>query len=168
MKNCLPILLAAILFSAAIAGAAEESLLQKDKAQTLTPEQAAMLGPKSSGRRYDPRMLRALEIAKRRAKPKMTWHCWGYVKDALLAAEVVPSRPTTIWANQAGAELSRDYGFTKLWTHDPYAAPVGAVIVYAGQDGGHVEMRTENGFVSDFVSRTAYPRPVVGIYVKRG
>ncbi len=168
MKNCLPIFLTTILISATIAAAAEESLLQKDKALVPTPEQAALLGPKSSGRRYDSRMLRALEIAKRRAKPKMTWHCWGYVKDALLAADVVPTRPTTIWANQAGTELSRDYGFKKLWTHDPYAAPLGSVIVYAGRDGGHVEMRTESGFVSDFVSRTAYPRPVVGIYVKRG
>jgi hypothetical protein len=167
MKNCLPLLLSTILFTATLAAGAEESLLQKDKAQTLTPEQARMLGPKSSGRHYDPRMLRALEIAKRRAKSKMTWHCWAFVKDALLAAEVVPSRPTSVWAKQAGAELSRDFGFKKLWTRDPYAAPVGAVIVYGGHDAGHVELRTEQGFVSDFVSRTAYPRPVVGIYVKR-
>jgi hypothetical protein len=167
MKNCLPPLLLAILFSASTLANAEDSLLQKEKAQKLTPEQAALFGPKSGDRRYDPRMIRALEIAKRRAKRKMTWHCWGFVKDALLEAEVVPSRPTSVWAKQAGKELARNFGFTKLWTHDPYAAPVGAVIVYGGRDAGHVEMRTEEGFVSDFQSRTAYPRPVMGIYVKR-
>jgi len=29
-----------------------------------------------------------------------------------------------------------------------------------------VELRTENGFVSDFISAQPYPRPVIGIYVK--
>jgi hypothetical protein len=96
----------------------------------------------------------------------MTWHCWKYVKDALLAAEVIHSRPQSRWAGQAGDELCRVFGFTKLRISDPYKAPVGAVIVYAGADGGHVEIRTARGFVSDFVSRTAYPRPLVGVYVK--
>ena len=54
----------------------------------------------------------------------------------------------------------------KLSTKDPYAAPVGAVIVYGGRDAGHVELRTESGFASDFASRRPYPRPVLGIYVK--
>jgi len=40
------------------------------------------------------------------------------------------------------------------------------VIVYGGADAGHVELRTSNGFASDFVSRSPYPRPVLGIYVK--
>ena len=125
-----------------------------------------MFGPKSGSLRYDPRMIRAAQIAKQRAKPTMTWRCWAYVKDALLAAHVVENRPVTAWARQAGAELTRNYGFRKLPTRNPYAAPVGAVIVYGGHDAGHVELRTENGFVSDFVSRRAYPRPVLGIYVK--
>ena len=44
--------------------------------------------------------------------------------------------------------------------------PVGAVIVYGGADAGHVELRTASGFVSDFISPTPYPRPLIGIYVK--
>ena len=44
--------------------------------------------------------------------------------------------------------------------------PVGAVLVYGGADAGHVEIRTANGFVSDFVSPTPYPRPFLGAYVK--
>jgi hypothetical protein len=44
---------------------------------------------------------------------------------------------------------------------------VGAVIVYGGRDAGHVELRTPNGYVSDFVSPTPYPRPLVGIFVKQ-
>jgi len=139
-----------------------------DKAQPekLTKAQKEMFGPKSGGLRYDARMIRAAEIAKKRAHPKMTWHCWKYVKNALVAAQVVGSRPKSVFANRAGEELCEKYGFIKLPITDPYQAPVGAVVVYNGSDGGHVEIRTEDGFVSDFESPTAYPRPVIGIYVK--
>ena len=89
------------------------------------------------------------------------------LKAALLAASVVPSRPTTTYARQAGEELVRDFGFKKLRGSDPRRAPVGAVVVYGGGDAGHVELRTERGFVSDFFSPTPYPRPVLGIYVKQ-
>jgi hypothetical protein len=146
--------------------AAADSLLDAARTRPLTVQQASYFGPKSRTLTYDARMIRAAEIAQKRAHPKMTWHCWKYVKDALLAAEVIHSRPQSRWAGQAGDELSRVFGFTKLRISDPYKAPVGAVIVYAGADGGHVEIRTARGFVSDFVSRTAYPRPLVGVYVK--
>jgi hypothetical protein len=62
--------------------------------------------------------------------------------------------------------LTQHYGFKRLSTRNPYDAPIGAVIVYGGADAGHVELRTATGFVSDFVSSEAYPRPVLGIYVK--
>ncbi len=66
------------------------------------------------------------------------------------------------WAKQAGDELCRRYGFTKLAVRNPMKAPVGAVLVYGGPDAGHVEIRTATGFVSDFVSPTPYPRPFLG------
>ena len=91
----------------------------------------------------------AAQIAQARAFKKPTWRCWHFVKDALVAADVVQSRPATSWAKQAGDELCTKYGFTKLRTRNPYAAPVGAVIVYGGADAGHVEFRTANGFASD-------------------
>ena len=161
-----PILLITLLVLAATSTLRAESLRDKSSARPLTTEEQAIFGPKSKGLRYDPRMIRAAEIARQRAKPRMTWHCWAYVKDALLAANVVENRPVSVWARQAGTELSRKYGFKKLSTKDPYAAPVGAVIVYGGHDAGHVELRSESGFVSDFTSRRPYPRPVLGIYVK--
>jgi hypothetical protein len=164
LRYLLFFILASGLWNAAVR--ADESLMDKAHAEKLTPAQRAFLGPKSGGLRYDERMIRAMEIAKRRAHPKMTWHCWKYVKDALLAAQVVDSRPKSVYANRAGAELCSKYGFTKLHITDPYQAPVGAIVVYDGADGGHVEIRTEDGFVSDFESRTAYPRPVLGVYVK--
>ena len=148
------------------ARADEKSLYDASKAKELTPEQQRAFGPKSGGVHYDPRMIRAAEIAKQRAQPKMTWYCWRYVKDALLAAGLVDSRPTSPWAKDAGQELCAKYGFVKLKISDPRKAPVGAVVVYGGADAGHVELRTATGFVSDFVSPTPYPRPLVGVFVK--
>jgi len=116
--------------------------------------------------KYDRRMIRAAEIAASRAYSKPTWRCWHFVKDALVDAGVVAKRPESPWAKQAGEELCSKFGFRKLPVTDPRDAPVGAVIVYGGADAGHVEMRTESGYVSDFISRTPYPRPLIGVYVK--
>jgi len=101
-----------------------------------------------------------------RAYPHPTWRCWHYVKDALVDARVIDSRPTSPWAKEAGDELCRRYGFMKLKVRNPMQAPVGAVLVYGGADAGHVEIRTATGFVSDFISPTPYPRPFLGAYVK--
>jgi hypothetical protein len=165
MKFQLALVLVALLSTATIASA-DESLQDKPKSRSLTTTEKSMFGPKSGNLQYDPRMIRAAEIARKRAHPHMTWHCWAYVKDALLAANLVQSRPTSGWAREAGDELCTKYGFKKISTMNPMKAPVGAVIVYGGQDAGHVELRTENGFVSDFISTQPYPRPVLGIYVK--
>ena len=166
MKNLARLALAALCVGFPTATPAADSLLDPARARPLTNEQASLFGPTARTLTYDARMIRAAEIAQKRAHPKMTWHCWKYVKDALVAAEVIDSRPQSRWAGQAGDELCRVFGFTKLRITDPYKAPVGAVVVYAGADGGHVEIRTADGFVSDFSSRTAYPRPLIGVYVK--
>jgi hypothetical protein len=50
--------------------------------------------------------------------------------------------------------------------NDPHAAPVGAVLVYGGRGAGHVEIRTETGFVSDHASLKPSPRPLIGVFVK--
>ena len=76
------------------------------------------------------------------------------MKDALVAAGVVKSRPQTTLAKQAGQELVNNYGFKKLPVSNPYEAPVGSVLVYGAKSAaGHVEIRTENGFASDFRSK---------------
>jgi len=47
------------------------------------------------------------------------------------------------------------------------AAPVGSVLVYgANRAAGHVEIRTKDGFVSDFNSKTPSHRPLLGVYAK--
>jgi hypothetical protein len=117
--------------------------------------------------KIDPKLRRAATIAEERARAHSLSKCWSYVKEALVAAGVVKSRPQTTLAKQAGQELVNNYGFKKLPVSDPYQAPVGAVLVYdAKRSAGHVEIRTEDGFVSDFRSKTPSRRPLLGVFTK--
>jgi hypothetical protein len=119
--------------------------------------------------RLDPKLSRAATIADERAHAHSKSRCWHAVKEALLASGAVSSYPKTSLAKEAGDELVRDYGFKKLPIHDPYAAPVGSVLVYyKGRNRpGHVEIRTKTGFVSDFRSKSACRYALVGVYAKK-
>jgi hypothetical protein len=117
--------------------------------------------------KVNPKLMRAATLAEERAHAHSTERCWHYVKEALLSAGAVSSYPKTAYAKEAGDELVRSYGFKRLAIRDPYAAPVGAVLVYgARREAGHVEIRTRDGFVSDFKSRIPSPRPLIGVYAK--
>lgn len=116
--------------------------------------------------RIDPSLVRAAKIADQRAANHSMLRCWHYVKDALVAAGAVHSRPATAYACDAGAELMSRHGFVQLRTRNPYSAPVGAVIVYSGHGAGHVELRTSRGFASDYRSTSACRYHVLGIYAK--
>jgi hypothetical protein len=115
----------------------------------------------------DRKLMQAATIAQERAHAHSRSRCWHYVKEALLASGVIDSRPKSAYAKQAAQELVTNYGFKKLPVNDPFAAPVGSVLVYgAKRAAGHVEIRTRDGFVSDFRSKTPSPRPLLGVYAK--
>jgi len=115
----------------------------------------------------DPKLCRAATIAEERARAHSHCLCWRFVKEALVAAGVVNSRPQTPLAKQAGQELVSNYGFKKLPVSNPYEAPIGAVLVYGGsRAAGHVEIRTQDGFVSDFRSKTPSRRRLIGAFAK--
>ncbi|MEY2480571.1 MAG: hypothetical protein QOI04_1498 [Verrucomicrobiota bacterium] len=117
--------------------------------------------------RLDPKLMHAATLAEERANAHSRAQCWHYVKEALVASGAVSSYPKTVYAKEAGDELVRSYGFKKLSIHDPYKAPVGAVLVYgASKAAGHVELRTKDGFASDFRSKIPSPRPLIGVYAK--
>lgn len=118
-------------------------------------------------KRLDPKLCRAATIADERAHAHSRSACWRYVKEALLAAGVVSSYPKTAMAKEAGDELVRSYGFKKLSVRDPYKAPLGSVLVYGARRApGHVEIRTKNGFTSDFRAKTPSRRPLIGVFAK--
>jgi hypothetical protein len=114
----------------------------------------------------DARMIEAAHLAQRAARRSSINRCWRYVKRALQAAQVVACYPQTALAKQAAVELPERYGFARLEVEDPFEAPVGAVLVYGGRGAGHVEIRTEDGFVSDHASLKPSPRPLIGVFVK--
>jgi hypothetical protein len=117
-------------------------------------------------RRMDRHLVEAAKIAEANASPYSTMRCWRYVKEALLKAGAVGAYPATNYACQAGDELKNRYGFVRLAIHDPYQAPVGAVLVYSGGGAGHVEIRTEHGFASDYRSPWACRYRLIGVYAK--
>ena len=116
--------------------------------------------------RINPRSMRAATIAQERANARSKGRCWHYVKEALVAAGVVNSYPKTAYAAEAGAELMHSYGFTRLSVRDPYSAPVGSVLVYGNKSRGHVEIRTRDGFVSDYHSKNRCFYPLLAVYAK--
>ena len=118
-------------------------------------------------RHIDRKLMQAATIAQERAHAHSRSRCWHYVKDALLASGVIDSRPKTAYARDAAQELVSNYGFKRLSVNDPFSAPVGSVLVYGtSRTVGHVEIRTRDGFVSDFRSKTPSPRPLLGVYAK--
>jgi hypothetical protein len=118
-------------------------------------------------RRIDNRLVQAATLAQERAHAHSRSRCWHYVKDALLASGVIDSRPKTELARDAASELVNNYGFKRLSITDPFSAPVGSVLVYGtARSVGHVELRTKDGFVSDFRSPTPSRRPLMGVYAK--
>src|SRR5437867_759908 len=117
-----------------------ESLFDARSARPPATELQGILGPKSAGIRYDKRMIHAAQLAAARAHAHSTSRCWRSVKDALLAAKVISTRPTSAFAKQAAGELQVKYGFTKLKINNPFEAPIGSVLVYGGHGAGHVEI----------------------------
>src|SRR5438045_6504536 len=118
-------------------------------------------------RHIDGRLMQAATIAQERAHAHSRSMCWHYVKEALLASGVIDSRPKSELAKDAAQDLVNNYGFKRLPVTDPFAAPIGSVLVYgANRAAGHVELRTRDGFVSDFNSKTPSRRPLLGVYAK--
>ena len=121
----------------------------------------------TTDRHLDPKLTRAATIAQERAHAHSRSMCWHYVKEALLASGVIDSRPKSEFARDAAQDLVSNYGFKKLSVRDPFAAPIGSVLVYGtNRSIGHVEIRTKEGFVSDFRSPTPSHRPLIGVYAK--
>jgi len=116
--------------------------------------------------RIDPKLMRAASIAEERANARSHFRCWQYVKEALIAAGAIKSYPSTAYAANAGKELVSRFGFRQLSVRDPYAAPVGAVLVYGNRYRGHVEIRTKDGFVSDYHSKNRCFYPLLAVYGK--
>jgi hypothetical protein len=127
-------------------------------------------GPAPVDKRIDKRMVLASFIARVKAPHEWgTLKCWRAVKIAMVEAGAIPTLPASIYARDAGEELVSRYGFVRLNIHDPYLAPAGSVLVYADpkkKEACHVELRTLDGFASDYSSEWRCKYPLIGVYAK--
>ena len=147
------------------------------------PDGAGALRPGAASRR-------AADIAQERALPRSSSYCYRYVKQALQRSGAVADYLPGTAASGAGPALERR-GFVNVLgrpgsgIRSPYDAPKGAVLVYAAAPGatdrnaryGHIEIRTGDGFASDYHSARARTGPaangldgrgrvLIGVYVK--
>ena len=117
--------------------------------------------------------IKAAELAERAAQGRRSiGKCYRYVKLALLNSGTVSQYLGGASAINAGPILRRE-GFVDILAQpgskikSPYDAPVGAVLVYRANPTstdrnrihGHIEIRTANGFASDFFSPRARTGP---------
>ena len=137
--------------------------------------------------------LRAAKIARDSVLPRSAGKCYRYVKRALLGGGAVDHYLGGASAIEAGPILIQQ-GFVDILNlsaagiKSPYDAPLGAVIVYKAtatatdrnRIHGHIEIRTADGFASDYFSprartlarengltlNAANGRSVAGVYVK--
>lgn len=137
--------------------------------------------------------VKAAGLAKARVLPRSAGKCYRYVKQALLAGGAVDHYLGGGSAIEAGPELVGQgfvdiFGLPAAAIGSPYDAPVGAVLVYKAtatatdrnRIHGHIEMRVEGGFASDYFSPRARTGPesngtvlnsssgraLAGVYVK--
>ena len=135
--------------------------------------------------------IKAADLAAERATGhRSEGHCYAWVKTALQRSGAVNDYIPGVPAKDAGPALERR-GFTNILSQpganirSPYDAPKGAVLVYGAAPGaidrnaqyGHIEIRTDRGFASDYASPNARTGPaaneltgknrvLIGVYVK--
>lgn len=137
--------------------------------------------------------VQAAKIAKSKVLTKSAGKCYRYVKQALLAAGAVDHYLGGGSAIEAGPLLVKEgfvdiFGLPAAKIRSPYDAPVGAVLVYKATNTasdknrihGHIEIRVDGGFASDYFSprartgpeangtviNSASGRALAGVYVK--
>lgn len=114
--------------------------------------------------------------------------CYNGVKTALLRSGLVDRRLVGVAAKNAGQEVEKEFinlmnPELKYKIKSPKDAPKGSVLVYEGHKCskadsnckyGHIEIKTESGFISDYYSPNARTgdalegkgRKLIGVYIK--
>lgn len=104
--------------------------------------------------------------------------CYRYVKNALLAGDMIDSYPPSGKAKQGVADLEKQ-GMVNLLDNPKYAkmintpadAPKGAVLVYStgeSKEAGHIEIKSGEGqdatYISDYQSEKNIQKTLKGLY----
>jgi len=89
-------------------------------------------GPKSANFKYDKRMIMAAQIAAERAHKHSTSRCWMYVKNASFRESGFQPSDHRI-RKQPAMNCSTNM-VSEARDPDPFAAPLGSVLVYGGRE----------------------------------
>jgi hypothetical protein len=100
-----------------------------------------------------------------KSKRRFTKLCYRYVKAAMLNAGLSKKYLGGAKASDAGSYLKKE-GFINILNNPDVAGkinslkdfPTGTILVYSGGKAGHIEIKTNNGYISDFINE----RPVIG------
>ncbi|MDG0817941.1 hypothetical protein [Bdellovibrio svalbardensis] len=129
---------------------------------------------------HSKKVEKAIRAAKKSASRSKRL-CYRYVKNALLAGDLIDSYPPGGKAKQGVSDLKAQ-GMVNLLDNPKYAsrirtpadAPKGAVLVYStgeSKEAGHIEIKTGDGknatYVSDYQSAKNIQQTTKGIYKAR-
>ena len=141
---------------AAAAGAPAKPVVKEQRDTQSRHPVANVVAPPSGG------MAAAIAYAMKHKEPDSIHMCLRYVKRALFATKMTRKYTGTVAAKDFGADLANE-GFKNLLETQPginlNTAPVGSVIIYRPVEMqtykgktiyGHIEIKTEKGYVSDF------------------
>lgn len=105
------------------------------------------------------------KLAKQGTNPGWsTGTCYKSVKNHLCAAGYVDSSyKMTQWSAQNAASDLQNIWFSNVWPNIWNAQP-GDVCVYSGWAHGHIEIKTDGWFASDFFSNNASGRKLIGVW----
>ena len=147
--------------AAAVPAAARPVVTEKRSAETQHPGATVVKAVVTD------RIAAAIAFAMAHKKPKSIHYCLRYVKNALVAAGLFAKYPGGEHAKNFGSFLAKE-GFDNLLDTKPGTnldtAPIGSVIVYKPMEkqkfqgseiSGHIEIKCEHGYVSDFLAHTA-------------
>lgn len=170
-----------------------DARVERDVGALDTAGMASAPALPSTGPQPGSSSLRAAEYAQAHANSRSLGRCYRYVKRALQGSGAVPDYMPGEAAKDAGAELAKR-GYTNVLsdpnagTKSPYDAPAGSVLVYDSPPAaladrldhnaryGHIEIRTPDGFASDYYRPKAVTgdasnglsngkRRLIGVYV---
>jgi len=92
--------------------------------------------------------------------------CLDYVKTALVRSCVLPSKPGNPSSAKDSHAMLISAGYELVGRSKGLSMP-GDIVVYGSMGGhphGHIEIKGQQGFISDFVSKGGAGMPVSGVY----
>ncbi|QDK36993.1 hypothetical protein [Bdellovibrio sp. NC01] len=153
-----------------------KEVAKRDPSAKKDPKDPWADDPYISGYENSKVVEKTIKAAKRLKAKRSKRLCYKYVKNALLAGDMIDSYPPGGFARQGVSDLKAQ-GMVNLLDNPKYKAlikkpedaPKGAVLVYrTGSQPGHIEIKSGKGsdstYISDYESSNNIQKTVKGVY----